>query len=136
MNRRYSKYSNLSDYLLDLLDVSDKIDIPPQKLKLLIEYNDFYLPMASAILSVLYPNSFSIYDYRVCDELQKYLETTKYHRIKNCKFERLWDGYEDSLEKVILISGKKTYREADNFLWGKSFYDQLFNSIGNRFLKA
>ena len=40
------------------------------KMKILINDYNFYLPMASAILSVLYPKDFSIYDIRVCDILK------------------------------------------------------------------
>lgn len=32
---------------------------------------DFYLPMASSILSVLYPSEFTVFDYRVCEELEE-----------------------------------------------------------------
>jgi hypothetical protein len=38
-----------------------------QKLKILLVDYKFRLPMASAILSILYPNKFTIYDIRVCD---------------------------------------------------------------------
>jgi hypothetical protein len=33
---------------------------------------DFYLPVASAILSVFWPDEFSIYNVRVCDQLGRF----------------------------------------------------------------
>jgi len=46
------------------------------------------LPMISAILTVLYPDEFTVYDQRVCGQLGKY------HQLKDCRnFETLWSGY-------------------------------------------
>ena len=42
------------------------------RMRILIEEWEFRLPMASAILTVLYPDSFTVYDVRVCDELQSH----------------------------------------------------------------
>jgi hypothetical protein len=95
------------------------------KLAVLMKDYGFYLPMASAILSVLYKDNFSVYDIRVCDMLREEYKTRKYHNIKNWTFDRLWSGYEEYLEKVLELSGKSSYREADRYLWGKSFYKQL-----------
>ena len=41
-------------------------------MRILIEDWAFRLPMASAILTVLYPDSFTVYDIRVCSELQNH----------------------------------------------------------------
>lgn len=50
-------------YLTQLIfkSVSDK-----ERLEILIKNYGFRLPIASAILSFLYPDNFTIYDYRVC----------------------------------------------------------------------
>lgn len=104
------------------------------KLGVLINEYGFYLPMASAILSVLYQDEFSIYDVRVCDILEKEYHPRKFHKIKNWTFEKLWAGYEDYLEKTLEMSGKSNYRDADKYLWGMSFYEQLQKNIKNRFI--
>ena len=89
--------------------------------------------MASAILSVLYQDEFSIYDIRVCDVLKEKYNTDKYHKLKNWTFERLWVAYEDYLQKTLLVSGKSSYREADKHLWGKSFHEQLKEDLSGNF---
>jgi hypothetical protein len=42
------------------------------RMKILIVDWEFRLPMASAILTVLYPMSFTIYDFRVCEVLNDF----------------------------------------------------------------
>ncbi len=62
---------------------------PKEKLHFLMTgKNRFMLPMATAILSVLYPDDFTIYDYRVCEELKYTLNLGNI-----TKFENLWEGY-------------------------------------------
>ena len=48
-----------------------------EKLKYLVQDCGFRIPMASAILTVLYPEIFTIYDVRVCDSL------SEFHNIAN-----------------------------------------------------
>jgi len=103
------------------------------KLAVLMNKYGFYLPMASAILSVLYQDEFSVYDIRVCDMLEQKHKTRKYHNIKNWVFEKLWAGYEEYLQKTLELSGKSSYREADKHLWGKSFYEQLEQDLSKNF---
>jgi hypothetical protein len=43
-----------------------------QKLKVLIDDYKFRFPMSSAILSLLYPDNFTIYVVRVCDTLTEF----------------------------------------------------------------
>lgn len=104
-----------------------------EKLAILMEQYGFYLPMASAILSVLYQEQFSVYDIRVCDMLQQKYETDKYHKIHNKIFKNLWSEYEEYLQKVLELSGFDDYRQADRYLWAKSFYEQLKGDLKRRF---
>ena len=84
--------------------------------------------MASAILSVLYPDKFSIYDYRVCDMLKNF------HNIKNLKSDKMTDLYFEFLEEVWKnVPEKTSFRDKDRFLWGKSFYQGLKNDIEHEF---
>lgn len=103
------------------------------KLAILMEQYGFYLPMASAILSVLYQDQFSVYDIRVCDMLEQEYGTTKYHKINNKIFKNLWPEYEEYLQKVLELSGLDDYRQADKYLWGKSFYEQLKGDLKRGF---
>src|SRR5450755_4494827 len=45
---------------------------PRAKLSVLIEAWCFRLPIASAVLTVLYPNDFTVYDVRVCEVLKDF----------------------------------------------------------------
>ena len=72
-----------------------------QKLKVLIDDYQFRLPMSSAILSLRYPDNFSVYDVRVCNTLTNLrgLDT-------NTNFEKLWLGYKDYIDNVKKMSHK------------------------------
>ncbi|MHC1759964.1 MAG: hypothetical protein AB9917_10700 [Negativicutes bacterium] len=103
---------------------------PKDKMNCLHKWG-FMLPMSSAILTILYPDTFTIYDYRVCDMLGDC------HKLTNItSFEKLWLGYEDYKQKVINISPKElSLRDKDRYLWGKSFYRDLMNDISAGFAK-
>ena len=73
--------------VLLLQQISDA-DGPRSRLAVLIQGWGFLLPMASAILTVLYPHEFTVYDVRVCDVLGDF------HDAQNkTKFGPLWDRY-------------------------------------------
>ena len=96
-----------------------------QRLGILINDHGFLLPMASAILTVLWPDRFGVYDIRVCDELKKH------HRLKNkVHFGGLWDGYLECLDDVRAAAPKDVgLRDADRFLWGRSAAHQLLADL-------
>jgi hypothetical protein len=102
-----------------------------QKDRLQILMNDwgFRLPMASAILTVLYPEQFTIYDVRVCETLQSFQDTQ--HKKP---FDKLWESYEEYIKSVkMAVTEDITLRDKDRWLWGKSFASQLQKSIENKF---
>ena len=101
-----------------------------EKLKILIEDFGFRLPMASAILSLLYPDNFTIYDIRVCD-------TFPNHKgLDNLTFEKLWVGYCNYIESVKNYGAENlSLRDKDRLLWGKSFYEQLESDLKANFKK-
>ena len=101
------------------------------RMRILIEQWAFRLPMASAILTVLYPDSFTVYDVRVCDELRNH------HSVQNkTRFDDLWDGYQmylrDVGSKEPAVSG---LRDKDRTLWARSFEKQLNDDISTLFRK-
>lgn len=87
----------------------------------------FQLPMASAILTVLYPDKFTVYDYRVCET---YVDFEKLSMSKK-KLPR----YFELIEKMKADYPNKTLREIDCELWGKSFFKQLDKNVKNGFLE-
>ena len=104
-------------------------DTCKSKLEVLIMNWKFSLPMASAILSVLYPENFTVYDVRVCGVLGKC------HSLKNkTSMESIWNGYESFVDEVKQTAPcGLSLRDQDRWLWGKSFYDQLADDVRAEF---
>ena len=101
-----------------------------EKLSCLINIWGFRIPMASAILTILYPDEFTIYDARVCDSLESF------HNIaKITNFERLRREYQ-KYKQVVIESAPSMYslRDKDRYLWGKSFKKQLEGDIKEKFI--
>lgn len=95
------------------------------RLRYLMEDWKLRLPMASAILTVFYPNDFTVYDARVCDVLGEF------HNLVNLvNFDNLWRGYQ-AYKRAVEESAPKglTLRDKDRYLWGKSFYKQLVKDL-------
>jgi len=89
------------------------------------------LPMASAILTVLYPTAFTVYDVRVCDVLGNF-HNTQYRT----NFDVLWSEYQTYVEAVRkAVPEIDDLRDKDRWLWGKSFWEQLNEDISAKFKK-
>lgn len=102
-----------------------------ERLQFLLKDWEFRLPTASAILAVLYPNDFTVYDSRVCQYLEKYKNLSNKTKIDN-----IIEDYFKFVEDVkIEVPSKYTLREKDRFLWGKSIYEQLKRDIQEGFKK-
>ena len=88
-----------------------------KKMSLLLHKWKFPLPMASAILTVLYPSIYTVYDIRVCSQLnmEKIYGSGRY--------------FKEFLPKVKKYKTGNTLREKDKYLWGKSFYEDLCKLI-------
>ena len=87
--------------------------------------------MASAILTVLFPKSFTIYDFRICEVLKDY------DKLQNkTNFDSLWNGYELFVAAVKKIGPSEySLRDKDRWSWGKSFSQQLERDIAEEFIK-
>lgn len=106
-------------------------DSDSDRLRVLIERWGFRLPMASAILTILYPDAFTVYDVRVCNHFGDF------HNAQNkTKFADLWARYLEFIEAVrASSSGPLSLRDKDRLLWGQSFASQLNDDIAARFEK-
>lgn len=81
----------------------------------------FALPMASAILSVCWPDDFTVYDYRVRESLKDFPESNNLS-----DFEKIWASYERykaSVNEFVNLPLK--LRDKDRYLWGQSAARQL-----------
>jgi len=104
---------------------------PKERMQYLWEKWNFRLAMASAILTVLYPNEYTIYDVRVCQTLDAF------HNLKNLlNFEKVWTGYQAYKHKVqVTAPSELSLRDKDRYLWGQSFYQQLNKDIAQGFMR-
>jgi hypothetical protein len=86
------------------------------RLRILMQDWEFRLPMASAVLTVLYEKEFTVYDIRVCKQLA--LEYRPHREFS----ELLWADYEKYQAAVIngTPADIDSLRDRDRFLWGKS----------------
>jgi hypothetical protein len=97
-----------------------------EKLRILLRDWKFRLPTASAILTVLYPDEFTVYDVNVCEELgyNKYLSD----RVTESTIR----GYFDFVKKVKKNTPLKlSLREKDKYLTGKHFFGKLKKTCEN-----
>ena len=126
------KGMTLDDAVLELTKGIAAQETPTEKLRFLMSgKTPFALPMATAILSVLYPEEFTIYDYRVCEVLGNF---SKLNNIT--KFDKVWDGYVEFKSAVKSQTPEGlSLRDKDRYLWGKSFAKQLGSDIEKGFTK-
>jgi hypothetical protein len=125
-------YSDLDSAVAALIEQIGNATDDKSRLKVLISDWGFRLPMASAILTVLYPESFTIYDVRVCNILGDYGDAQyKYN------FEDLWNRYAAFVHSVRQrVPEINNLRDKDRYLWGQSFENQLKNDIAHSFKRA
>jgi hypothetical protein len=95
-----------------------------ERMRLLISDWGFNLPMASAILTVLFGNDYTVYDYRVCDQVGGFQDTQT-----KTDFEKMWSEYEKYIAAVDRVGQGSNRRDKDRWLWGKSFSEQLEKDI-------
>lgn len=98
---------------------------PMRKLEVLMKEWHFRLPMATAILTVLYPTNFSIYDIRVCEQLGAFKE------LAGRRFsDGLWYDYLRFLHAVNAAAPDGiSLRDKDRYLWGRSFYEGVTRDL-------
>jgi hypothetical protein len=101
---------------------------------LLLDGLGLTLPMASAVLAVLYPTEFTVYDYRVCAALAAECGVEGHDRLGNvANPDRRWDGYQAYLGAVREAVPGRSLREADRALWGTSFASDLERDLASMF---
>jgi len=86
------------------------------RLQILMRGWGFYIPTATAILTILYPEEFTVYDVRVCGEVGCDHKPCREYS------PRLWDDYKRFREAVISKApAGLSLRDKDRFLVGRSF---------------
>lgn len=126
---------SLEDRIQSLTEKLFEIPLSKDKMRYLIERWEFRLPMASAILTVLYPEEFTVYDKRVCDQLKELTGETRHSKVSGLSdFEAIWEGYQRFKKAVEETAPKElSLRDKDRYFWGKSICEQLTKDIQRGF---
>jgi hypothetical protein len=112
---------------VELISVQIRPNVSPkERLKGLMVDWGLRLPMASAILTILYPEDFTVYDIRVCEALPEF------SNLSNLKFgDKLWTRYQNFVEAVhAAVPDDRSLRGKDHYLWGHSFYKGVQKDLG------
>jgi hypothetical protein len=98
---------------------------PEQRLELLLTKWGFRLPTASAILTVLYPDIFTVYDVRVCNALHAF------HQLGTRKWSHdVWKEYQQFISEVKRAAPQElSLRDCDRWLWGQDKRETLRNEL-------
>jgi hypothetical protein len=87
------------------------------------------LPMASAILTVLYPETFTVYDVRACDMLGGFSNL-----VNRANLESRWQGYVAFMDAVRRSTPPNlSLRDKDRYLWARSRHDGLMQFVARDF---
>jgi hypothetical protein len=96
-----------------------------QQLGLLLTKWGFRLPTASAILTVLFPDVFTIYDIRVCNALDAF------HQLGGMTWSpKAWKEYQRFICAVRDAAPQGlSLRDCDRWLWGQDKRETLRNEL-------
>jgi hypothetical protein len=102
------------------------LDRPPaERFAMLFGRFGFRLPMASAILTVLDPAAFTVYDERVCRQLGSFQNLSNRMSVTNT-----WNGYQEFVGAVKAAAPKGlNLRDCDRWLWAKDRAERLAEVI-------
>jgi hypothetical protein len=99
------------------------------KLEILVVKWGFKLPLASAILTVCYPETFALYDRRVCNQLGDF-----HNLAHKTRFANIWQGYTQFMEAVRQAGPSRlTLRDKDRWLSARSVYHDLMTNVAHSF---
>jgi len=102
---------------------------PENKMEILISIKGISYSFASAILTILYPELFTISDYRVSRSLKEKFNIDAPETIST---EKEYFAYLDACKKLAKENGL-SLRDCDRALWGRDFYEgkQGLKSLAN-----
>ena len=130
--------SSLVETVHDLTNKIHKAESDQGKLEIILNQEGFGIAMASAVLTILYPNNFTVYDYRMSRQLN--LNDFKKYRKNGERFEKIsGKGEKDILRylefveivKTIACDHQLSLRDCDRVLWAKSWEEELQNLLGS-----
>lgn len=103
------------------------------RLKILLDRPGIGLAMATAILTVLYPEDFTVYDQRACESLGDSVPQTRVQDFRNLGTRdtaKIWEGYAEFLKAVRENTPQCfSLRDKDRWLWAKAVVKQIKSEI-------
>ena len=98
---------------------------PEKQLAILLNDWGFRLPTATAILAVLYPETFTIHDIRVCNRLGDF------HKLGDVKWSsKAWQQYQRFVASVRGAAPEElSLRDSDRWLWGQDKRQALLKEL-------
>ncbi len=95
------------------------------RLKNLMGVRGVGLAMATAILAVLYPDDFTVYDTRVCKQLKR-CGLGRFSNLGNRSAETIWEGYKEYRGAVRKAAPEGLgLRDMDRWLWARDMVHDL-----------
>ena len=122
---------DLDQAVKSLTDDIHKAADHENRLRILLDVRGIGLPMATAILTVLYPDHFTVYDRRVCSQLGRFSDLGR----RSHSISTIWEGYEEFRKAVREEAVRKGapeslgLRDMDRWLWTLDVVDQLKSSL-------
>jgi hypothetical protein len=89
----------------------------------------FWLPTASAILAMLYPDNFTVYDIRTCDEICACGKGDFYKLGGRLWSRRMWPAYQQFTNAVTAAAPGLSLRDCDRRLWGHNKRRQMDSEL-------
>lgn len=118
---KIGKTSNLDKICKEITSQIFNMKSDEDKLRYLLKVWDFSIPMASAILTILYPNEFTVYDGNVCEILGKHEKL-----VNKTNADNIIEGYYNYVKDVKnKVPNIKSLRDKDRYLWAESFCTNL-----------
>lgn len=121
----------LEPIVRDLTSSLFRASHPRDRLRILMQQWGFLLPMASAILTVLWPEDFTVYDVRACGQLGGF------HTLGDqSREDRIWQGFVSYRDAVhAAVADELSLRDKDRVLWARSAVKQLQHDIARKFAR-
>ncbi|MGD1019028.1 MAG: hypothetical protein ABSA12_06885 [Verrucomicrobiia bacterium] len=104
-----------------------------ERMRILIKGWGFRLPIASAILTVLWPDYFTVFDFRISEEFPEFRSLADVN-----DFEEQWTKYQNMIQAVRnanVVRDIQNLRDKDRYFWGKSTCRQLEDDIQQLFVR-
>jgi len=113
---------NFSDAVSQIANALSASETDEDRLGILMRDWGLRLPMATAILTVFYPENFTVYDRRVCEVIA--------FPYGDWPFPQCWPEYEKYRTAVKSeVDCGYSLRDKDRFLWGKSLWESARTDV-------